>query len=452
MKLDLNKVPFINNRAIPWIIWGVAGCYYLYEIILRMYPGTMTIELMHKFNANATQISIFTAFYYFAYTIMQIPAGLIIDRFSIRKTLFIACLFCIAGFIIIHNTSNMTLAEVGRFIIGFGSAFAYIATLKVASIWLPPHRFGLACCIADSLGMLGAMLTEIVLVRMNIHFGYHFTSIMLVILGLIIAVMIYSILRASPNANKAKKKYFEIDLHDKSDVLDKIITLCRNPQIWLIGLIGCLFYLPSSVVGDIWGMPYLKTVYHLSSTQASLVLATFFAGWIIFGPIFGALSDKIQLRCPPIKITLVINALLFSIVIFTPYFLHYQLPHLILFIIFFIIGISTSTHPLLFAIAKENYSTKVTGTVIAITNSFVMLGGIIFQPLVGKLLDANQSTQHAHGFATYSIHSYTIALSVIPISLVACIILMKFVKETGSILKQQPPQDDLYIIHKKIYE
>lgn len=441
IRIDLQRSTFLNKilnkNAIPWIIWSVAGLYYFFEIILRMLPGTMATELMRFFQINATELGVFTAFYYWSYTLMQVPAGLIVDRFSIRRTLFTACLMCILGFAIVHASHRIHLAEIGRFIIGFGSAFAYVAALKVASLWLPRNHFGLASCIVDSLGMFGAMFAEIVMVRINIREGYQSSVLLLLISGVIIALLIFLILKDAPYTINKDGKIQETDRRDKTDVLAKLVLISKNPQIWLIGLVGCLFYLPSSVVGDVWGIPYLCNVYHISKEHASYLLATFFAGWTIVGPFLGAISDEIQRRCMPITVTILLDALFFSIIIFMPLFTSHLLPLSVLFVIFFFIGVATGTHPLVFALAKENYSNRIAGTVVAFTNTLIMLGGVLFQPVVGLLLDLSHGSLYKIGTEHYSASNYTFALSIIPLSLFLSLLLMRFIKETGTSLNQE---------------
>ena len=103
-----------------------------------------------------------------------------------------------------------------------------------------------------------------------------------------------------------------------------------------------------------------------------------------------------------------------------------------MFVFFVFIGVSTGTHPLVFALAKENFPNRIAGTVVATINMLTMLGGLIFQPLVGYLLDWNHHSTNVIGAVKdYTAANYTFALSIIPISLIICLIVMMFIKETG---------------------
>ena len=170
-------------------------------------------------------------------------------------------------------------------------------------------------------------------------------------------------------------------------------------------------------------------------------MSVFFAGWIICGPLFGAYSDKMGKRCKPIVLTMLAEAVLFSIVLYTP-MIGYYVPEYVLFFLFFLMGAALGTHPLLFALAKENYSNKIAGSVVAFTNTLIMLSGLLITPLVGYLLDFNHHSVGKIGVEYYTTTNYTFALSLIPISLLACIILMAFVKETGSLTEDIEQQYD----------
>jgi len=362
---------------------------------------------------------------------MQIPAGLIVDRFSIRKTLFVACVMCISGLLIVHATDNIGIAYAGRFIIGLGSAFAYVYTLKVATIWLPRNHFGLATCIADSLGMIGAMAADLIFVKINLSHGTHTSVTTLIFAGSVVAMLIFFVFRDKPGTKKTRELNKE-DTRDFTHIIDKIKRIIRNPQIWLIGTVGCLTYLPSSVFGDVWGIPYLQTVYHLDETQAGYLISTFFFGWVIAGPFLGAWSDKIGLRTFPMKLTITLDAILLCAIIFTPAIFHVLLPTWLLFTFFLLIGVATGTHPLVFVLAKENFADRIAGTVVAVINTLTMLGGWLFQPLVGYLLDFDHNSVHAVGAVkNYTANNFTFALSIIPISFIICLIVMHFIKETG---------------------
>ena len=195
--------------------------------------------------------------------------------------------------------------------------------------------------------------------------------------------------------------------------------------MWLIGILGCLLYLPSIVLLDVYGISYFKVAHHITSQQAANVSALTFLGWIIGGPVIGIISDKIQQRRLPLIITSAITAVLLYLIFYYPGLTLHQLS-----LIAFIAGICCGAHPLCFTLGKENNPIAMAGTAIAVTNMFIMLGGMIFPPIVGKLLDMHTQSLAINGLHAYTASDYTFALSIVPIGIILSTVLSMFVKET----------------------
>jgi sugar phosphate permease len=244
-------------------------------------------------------------------------------------------------------------------------------------------------------------------------------------MGIILSAIIILIVRSKPKQaiNTTSEMQAPMDMKQLFRALKHIFT---NRQMWLIGIIGCLLYLPSSVFLDLWGIPYLKSVYGLTPEQAVAISSYTFYGWIISGPIIGMLSDKIKRRRAPLTFTGFFAALLLCAVFYLP-----GISVSALYAIFFMIGFSCGAHPLCFALGKESNPIQISGTAVAVTNMLIMMGGAIFQPVVGKLLDLHSTGTVGVGGATvYSAGDYTFALSVVPIGVALGILLSLFLKET----------------------
>ncbi|MBX9697020.1 MAG: MFS transporter, partial [Alphaproteobacteria bacterium] len=125
-------------------IWACGGLFYFYQFIFRVSPSVMTEELRTAFDANAYQIGNMISYYYIAYAILQIPIGLLLDRYGPRRLLTFSCLVCALGGAVFANAYTMPVASFGRFLMGAGSACAFIGTLKLATLWFPLEKVGLA--------------------------------------------------------------------------------------------------------------------------------------------------------------------------------------------------------------------------------------------------------------------------------------------------------------------
>lgn len=414
------------KQTYPWMIVCFGMLFYCFNYFLRVSPSVMQNELTHAFHINAYEFGTLAAFYYYAYTPMQIPAGLLYDKFGVRFVLCTACLVATIGLSVFISADNYFSAGTGRFMIGLGCAFAYIGTLKLASLWLPANRFATVAGLTTAVGMAAGAVSQKYLTQVVGVIGYQQALHTTIMVGIILSVVMLLLVRsrpAQPVDNTLNAETAPITLAQLMSALRIILT---NPQMWLIGTIGCLLYLPSSVFLDLWGIPYLKSVYHLTPKEAVAISSYTFYGWIISGPIIGAFSDRVKRRCLPLTATGFFAALLLCAVFYMP---GIQLSAL--YVIFFIIGFCCGAHPLCFAIGKESNPLQISGTAVAITNMLIMAGGAIFQPIVGKLLVLHTTSPIGpDGLPVYTPSDYTFALSIIPIGVAIGIFLSLFLKET----------------------
>lgn len=411
----------------PWVICTIGMLFYCYNYFLRVSPSVMQHHLMSALHINAYEFGALAAFYYYAYTPMQIPVGMIYDRFGAKMVQFFACSIVVVGVGIFISADNYATACAGRLLIGLGTAFAYIGVLKLASLWLPPNRFATIAGLTTAFGMMSAIFSDKVLTQFVQTVGYKSALETALYIGIGLCFLILFFMRSRPKVTLPHQtKSTLVKPMSFAQLMGALRVILTNSQMWIIGLIGCLFYLPASVFLDLWGIPFLKTVYHLSAEEAATAVSWIFVGWIISGPSIGALSDKIKRRRSPLLISAFMSTILISMVFYIPH-----LSLLSLDIIFFLLGIFCGAHPLCFALGKENSPNQFSGTAVAVTNTLIMLGGLIFQPVVGKLLDKHAvDVVLKNGVPVYSAGDYIYALSVIPIGLLIAIFLSFFLKET----------------------
>lgn len=423
MMVNRSRISFLQS-VYPWLTVACGMLFYCYNYFLRVSPGVMKDELTQAFHITATEFGTLAGLYYLAYTPMQIPAGMLYDKFGVRFVLCIASLIAVAGLSVFIASNNFYLAGLGRLLIGLGCAFAYIGTLKLASNWLPANRFATAAGLTTAIGMTAGALSQKYLTKVIENIGYQQALHGALMIGILLSIMIIVLVRSRPKT-EVNTDNPQVPMNIQQ-LWSAVIYIVSNPQMWLIGSIGCLLYLPSSVFLDLWGVPYLKTVYQLSTREAVSVLNYTFYGWIISGPAIGMVSDKIKRRRLPLTSTGFFAAVLLGLVFYFPFFATNSL-HLI----FFMIGFCCGAHPLCFALGKESNPIHFSATAVAVTNMLIMAGGAVFQPVVGKLLDYHTTSPlGADGLPVYAANDYTFALSVIPIGVAFGIFLSLFVKET----------------------
>lgn len=403
------------------LVCAVGAFFYCYEFVLRILPGALQSELSAAFgHISATTFGQLSAFYYFAYSPMQLPVGMLMDRYGPRKLLTFACLSCTLGSWMFTITSSMFIAGSGRFLVGFGSSFAFVGVLSLAMQWLPRRYFSLVAGLITTLGMLGLVYGEVKITEIAQTLGWLYVLQLMVIIGVVLSLVTFLVVRDGPEGRAGRK----IPL---PDFFANVRSVLLSPQVWLVGFVGACLYTSLSVFGELWGKTYLEQAHHLTKIEAARSISAMFLGWAVGAPLAGYLSDRSGRRVLPLVIGALMGLICISLVLYFPGLSYFSLNALL-----FLYGLFSATEIIVFIMGKENSGAKLSGTVFAAVNMIVTLGGVIFQPLVGKLLDTFGDSHLIAGEHVYTVIDYQIALSILPISLLIVVILGFFMKDATS--------------------
>jgi MFS family permease len=404
-----------------WVVWGCAAVFYLYEYILRVSPSVMTGELASDFSATSTTVGIIAAYYYYAYVPLQVPCGVIVDWLGARRVITFSAILCTIGAWMFSCAETTAFAKAARFLMGAGSACAYLSTMKVASLWLKPDKFALVAATTMMMGTLGGLFGGAPFAILVNNCGWREAMMIMVICGVAVIAAAWFIIKDPPSpTNQASQD---------AGLLEGLKAVAKDPQNWLIGIYGGLMYVPLSAFAELWGTPYLMRLYDISNEKASLSSAMVFVGMALGCPLSAAISDRIKSRVKVMSWSALLTIFPFVAVIYIP-----NLPLTLTFILLFLAGLVCGGQILYFAAAKERSNPTYSGTIIGFTNALVMVSGVIFQPLLGIIIDlAWDGLANSDGTPIYSIDAYQKAMVMIPLCMGAAWAIMLFVKETFSL-------------------
>lgn len=410
-----------NKHQTVWfgfLVCFIAGLFYCYEFVLRIIPGALQGELSSAFgNISATTFGQLSALYYFAYSPMQLPVGILMDRYGPRRLLSFASLLCTLGLWMFANTSSLWIAGAGRFLMGFGSSFAFVGVLSLATRWLPRRYFSLIAGLITTLGMLGLIYGSIKITTLSLKIGWLPVLQGITVLGAGLTLLIFLVVRDGEGPFAAPKYPWRVFFFKVGKVL-------ISPQIWLISILGACLYTSLSVFGELWGKTYLEQAHHLTKLQAAKAMSFLFLGWAVGAPLAGYLSDRFERRLPILVLGAIFSFFSIMMILYYP-----NLSYTSLNLLLFLYGLFTSTEIIVFVMAKEMNGALLSGTVFSVVNMVVTLGGVVFQPLVGKLLDSFGTKTILNDRIIYSAHSYQLALSILPLALLLVILLSCFLNE-----------------------
>lgn len=418
-KVDITQE---SPNTITWLaisMCGLAAIFYCYEYYLRVAPSVMSNELKSTFLLSDAAFGHLAACYYYAYTPMQIPVGMLLDRFGPKRVLSIACLLSACGTYLFAATHSLWLAQLGRFLVGFGAAFGYVGVLKVADLWLPKKYFALVAGIATTLGMLGAIGGVISMSALVAEMGWQATLHYSVWTGIVLAGLLFLVLKDKNKEFDNGGQHFTPRVRE---VWSGLVIMVKNKEMWINGCIGFLTFLPISAFAELWVIPFLETV-GLSKSDAALGSSIIFMGFAIGGPCWGMISDLCKSRRLPLIVGSLTAAFFMWLLIMFP-----SASKLWMYSLLFLASVCTSAEILVFAVSNDQNAKEVCATAASFTNMLTMIGGMLLPPLIGKILD--MSVKLVDGLPVYEASDYTSALMVLPIGLVLAAILSFSLKES----------------------
>jgi MFS family permease len=414
---------------LSWTVWTVAASFYLGAFYLRVAPGVMTSELMRDFSITAAQLGNFAAMYFYAYLVMQIPTGVLVDSWGARRLLIIGALVSAVGTFLFGVTSSYAVASLGRLMMGAGTAVGWVITLKVATHWFPSQRFAMMSGLGLLFGNIGALVAQVPL-RVGMEaFGWR--SVALASAAFMVAIGALAALVVRNDPSERGYRSFAPDAlrrNDHTSLLEllkgfKHIFAYRNT--WLIfcaqgGFVGAIL----SFTG-LWGVPYLRARYDLPITTAAVVSSVMIICWAGASPVFGYLSDKIGRRKP-----LYVSGALVAVVGWAVLFYVPGIPLAGFIAVASVTSVACGAVILGFAFSKESVPVQYLGTISGAINVGNMIGPTIMQPVIGVILDRQWSGAMAGGLRVYSPQEFGVGFAPIVIWLTLTCVLLSLTKET----------------------
>lgn len=363
-----------------WCIWVLAALFYLYEFAVRVAPSVMVDDIQMRYGLDAADFGASMSMYYHVYGPMQILVGLLLDYFGARY-LLVAATCCVAvGCFIPFWLEGVWALTFARGVMGFGSAFAFVGAMYLATLHFPKNRLAFLSGLTTSLGMAGAIVGEAPLAKIVAILGWQHTFWYAGFLGLFVAFALYLVI---PGRNASTS----IAQEARAPFFQSLLAVMRNRQVWVIGIVACVLYAPLAVFADLWGVEYVQSITGADRIDSALATSMLYFGWLIGGPFVGFLSGKMGSD----RNLLIVASLLTTV--FLSIFLSFtSLPMAAVHGLLLAIGLSSSAQVVCFAAAIHASPQFAQGSAIAFTNMFVMLLGGMFQWLAGIILKACNTT------------------------------------------------------------
>jgi sugar phosphate permease len=378
-----NREPFPRELSNRWVIFSVTSFLYLLSMFYRSSITVIAPDLMTDLSLDVSSLSLISASFFYAYALIQIPMGIVLDHAGPEKAMPWSYLLAFVGVLMFAWAESAPLLVLGRLLMGVGMACSLIGTFKVFTIWFGPAHFATLSATVISIGSLGTLASTSPLVLSTQSIGWRSTFALIAFSHLLLTGLLYLVMRGKPAGDGHGSPTPQQEgsrLRQTADVLHLIV---RKKDFWLISAAGFLRYGIYGAVQSLWAGPYLINVMGCSPLVAGNILFLFNLALILGGPVSGYLSDKVlrtrkwimvmalwglsgslfALACLPVGTTIVVLAALFTL-----------------------FGFFGSSGGVLYTHVKELMPSTMVATALTAMNFFVMLGAAIFIQGLGSLM------------------------------------------------------------------
>ena len=392
------------NR-VRWTLYTVLVVSYMMAFFHRMAPGVVSADLMQAFQTSGVALGSLAAMYFYIYTAMQIPAGVLADTLGPRLSVGIGSLVAGLGSILFGLASDFTMASIGRFLVGLGVSVVFVGLMRSNTVWFSERRYGLVSGLTLFLGNLGSILAAGPLAAILGFYSWRAVFVAAGVLSLLLSALTFWLVRSQPQDmgfpsvrvmegeadHPARAGHWWPEL--KSVLANRAIW----PGFWVnFGVTGSLL-----AFAGLWGVPLLRDVYGLSRGEASLYTTVALAGFALGSFFMGGFSDRLGRRKPIILGAGLLSCLSWLAMIVLPWG-----PGLSGLLLYGLIGLSAGGFVVTYAAAKEVTLPANAGMAIALVNTGLFLGAAIMQPLFGWIMDLTWNGVMLEGVRHYGWPDY----------------------------------------------
>ncbi|WP_175639196.1 MFS transporter [Metabacillus schmidteae] len=387
-----------QNSKYRWVVFASVLFTYFLIVSQRTAPGLITDKLMSEFNVTAATIGFIASIQFFAYAGLQVPIGILSDRFGPNFFLIIGTFLTGTGTLMYSLAQNETLLLIARLIVGTGDSAIWVNLVLILSQWFKGNEFVKLLGMAGVCGSLGFLLATVPFSLWISLIGWRSSFLSMGILLFLCGILLYIVLIHLPK-QMAKNNRLPVSSLKKIKaepektmvILKRIFT---NRQAW--AAFFCHFGAVGTYVGFIgsWAVPYGTSVFDMSLSAASQFIMIGLFGAIIGAPVVTMVSSRIHSIKKPY---LIIHCMIFlswaTFLIFNG-----KPPLFMLIVLFFIIGFGNGASALTFAVVRQSFDSKEVGVATGFANMGGFLSAVLLPSIFGTVLDTIQTADQSIGY------------------------------------------------------
>jgi len=394
-----------------WFAWGLGVTVYVLAVVHRTSLGVAGIAAASRFGIGASALSTFAILQVLVYAGMQIPVGLLVDRFGPRRVLSSGLLLLTAGQLGFAFSTAFTPALLSRAVLGCGDAMTFVSVLRLGARWFPARRNPFIAQLTGLVGTVGNLVSTLVLSQVLHSAGWTPTFGTTALLGVPVLAMILLFLRDTPDS-PARAPLFRapadgLPAARRLPLLPQIRAAWREPGTRLGLWVHFTTAFPASAFLLLWGMPFLMEGQGLSRATAAGLLSLVIVTSMGFALLFGQLmSRRHSLRTPLVFTVVLSTGALWAAVLSWP---GAHVPMWLLVLLILVMGSNGPASLIGLDFARPVNPPERIGTASGIVNMGGFVAAVLALFGIGLVLDLLTPG----GGDAYSTHAFRIAFCVL---------------------------------------
>jgi MFS family permease len=390
------------KKLMPYIVCFSAALFLAYELMQLHMMNAISPLLMKDLGLSATSFGYISATYLLADVFFLLPAGMILDRFEVRKVILSALFLCVLGTIGFASAHNIWAAAICHFVSGIGNAFCFLSCMILVTRWFDEKMQGRIMGWIITIGMLGAFVAQSPFSLLAEQYGWRQALYIDALFGVGLLGLLYWTIH-SPEQEKRKSR--------GQNLLVELKTALKNPVTLKVGLYTAFLNLPLMVISAVFASLFLTQIHGISLAKSAFIASMIAIGTIFGSPMYGTLSDLFGMRRRWMVLGGILSSITMFLILFAPSSLFY------LGFLFFLLGLFTSSQVLGYPTITENSPEHLKGTSMGIAAVIIMGLPMLIQPLTGTLMDLFWSGAMTEmGNRLYPFESFLASFCVMPLS------------------------------------
>ncbi|MFB7890990.1 nitrate/nitrite transporter [Microbacterium sp. NPDC056044] len=408
MVQSLSRPRATGPGAYAWVIWTVGVAGYVLAITNRSSLSAVGVDAAARFDADAATLSLFAVVQLAVYGGMQIPIGVLLDRYGARPIMTVGMLLMAVGQLTMALSPSVGVAIIARMLLGAGDAAIFPGVLRLIATWFPAQRGPLMVQFTGIVGQAGQLVALIPLAALLHATSWTITFGSIAGLGVLFAILVFLLIRNHP-ADREEDVSVDTDTGAIRVVTSAVDTGVGIRAAWAHPGTRLAFWshFATPFAGTafvlLWGMPFLTAGEGLSTAGAASLMSLYVVVGMVLGPIIGELSRRIpHLRSRALVLpTVAVQAVAWLAVI------AYPGPAPLWLLIALAVALATGGPASMIAFdhARTHNPSHRLSTATGVTNAGGFLAALVAILLIGLALDL----QGAGTPTTYNLDAFRLA-------------------------------------------